>query len=145
MGFNNPDVPWRRMEAALSGRPARRADPPSANSGGNDDARDAAVREDAPISRKRRDYTPGLIQRRHPATRYAELHAHTSYSFLDGASEPDQLVAEASRLGLAAIAVTDSPCRCNSSIIMASPSRIISAASRRRSSRRFWRCPMSRG
>ena len=39
--------------------------------------------------------------------RYAELHAHTAYSFLDGASQPEQLVAEAVRLGLTGLAVTD--------------------------------------
>ncbi len=39
--------------------------------------------------------------------RYAELHAHTAYSFLDGASQPEELAAEAARLGLEALAVTD--------------------------------------
>ena len=39
--------------------------------------------------------------------RYAELHAHTAYSFLDGASQPEELAAEASRLGLEALGVTD--------------------------------------
>ncbi|MGE5134716.1 MAG: error-prone DNA polymerase [Gemmatimonadota bacterium] len=38
---------------------------------------------------------------------WAELHCHSSYSFLDGASTPAELVAEAGRLGLAALAVTD--------------------------------------
>lgn len=38
---------------------------------------------------------------------YAELHAHSAYSFLDGASNPQELVAEAARLGLRAIALTD--------------------------------------
>ena len=38
---------------------------------------------------------------------YAELHCHSHFSFLDGASEPSELVAEASRLGLTALAVTD--------------------------------------
>src|SRR6516165_8928008 len=38
---------------------------------------------------------------------YAELHCHTNFSFLDGASHPEELVDEASRLGLAALAVTD--------------------------------------
>src|ERR1700722_6290226 len=38
---------------------------------------------------------------------YAELHAHSGFSFLDGSSEPEELVAEASRLGLAALALTD--------------------------------------
>lgn len=39
--------------------------------------------------------------------RYAELHAHSSFSFLDGASHPEELAAEAARLGLSALAVTD--------------------------------------
>ncbi len=39
--------------------------------------------------------------------RYAELHAHSAYSFLDGASHPEELAAEAARLGLEALAVTD--------------------------------------
>ncbi|HEX3796418.1 MAG TPA: error-prone DNA polymerase [Acidimicrobiales bacterium] len=39
--------------------------------------------------------------------RYAELHAHSGFSFLDGSSDPEELVAEAHRLGLAALALTD--------------------------------------
>jgi error-prone DNA polymerase len=38
---------------------------------------------------------------------YAELHCHSNFSFLDGASHPDELVEEAARLGLAALAITD--------------------------------------
>src|SRR5579862_4721370 len=38
---------------------------------------------------------------------WAELHCHSSYSFLDGASTPAELVAEAARLGLEALAITD--------------------------------------
>src|SRR3984885_9414340 len=38
---------------------------------------------------------------------YAELHAHSDFSFLDGSSDPEELVAEAHRLGLAALALTD--------------------------------------
>ena len=38
---------------------------------------------------------------------YAELHCHTNFSFLDGASHPEDLVGEAVRLGLAGLAVTD--------------------------------------
>ena len=38
---------------------------------------------------------------------YAELHCHTNFSFLDGASHPEELVDEAARLGLAGLAVTD--------------------------------------
>ena len=38
---------------------------------------------------------------------YAELHAHSNYSFLDGASHPEELAVEAARLGLEAVALTD--------------------------------------
>src|SRR5579862_8366656 len=39
--------------------------------------------------------------------RYAELHCHSNFSFLDGASHPEELVGEAKRLGLSALALTD--------------------------------------
>jgi error-prone DNA polymerase len=38
---------------------------------------------------------------------YVELHAHSAYSFRDGASLPDELAAVADRYGYAAIALTD--------------------------------------
>ena len=38
---------------------------------------------------------------------YAELHCHSHFSFLDGASAPDDLVARAVELGLAGLAITD--------------------------------------
>jgi error-prone DNA polymerase len=38
---------------------------------------------------------------------YAELHCHSNFSFLDGASYPEELVAEAARLELGALALTD--------------------------------------
>jgi error-prone DNA polymerase len=38
---------------------------------------------------------------------YAELHCRSSFSFLSGASQPDELVRRAHRLGYAALAVTD--------------------------------------
>lgn len=40
-------------------------------------------------------------------TAYAELHCHSNFSFLDGASHPEELAEEAARLGLAGLAVTD--------------------------------------
>ena len=40
-------------------------------------------------------------------TPYAELHCHTNFSFLDGASAPDELVERAVELGLTGLAVTD--------------------------------------
>ena len=38
---------------------------------------------------------------------YAELHCHSNFSFLDGASHPEELAEEARRLGLTALAITD--------------------------------------
>lgn len=38
---------------------------------------------------------------------YAELHCHSNFSFLDGASFPEEIVEEAARLGLEAVALTD--------------------------------------
>jgi error-prone DNA polymerase len=38
---------------------------------------------------------------------WAELHCHSSFSFLDGASPPEELVAEAARLGVETVAITD--------------------------------------
>jgi len=40
-------------------------------------------------------------------TAYAELHCHTNFSFLDGASAPDELAERAAELGLSGVAVTD--------------------------------------
>ena len=39
--------------------------------------------------------------------RYTELQVTTNFSFLEGASHPDELAAEAARLGYAGWAVTD--------------------------------------
>lgn len=50
---------------------------------------------------------PPIRRRRARGTPYAELHCHSSFSFLDGASPPEELAEEAARLGLEALAVTD--------------------------------------
>jgi error-prone DNA polymerase len=38
---------------------------------------------------------------------YVELHAHSAYSFLDGASQPEEIAARAAELGYEALALTD--------------------------------------
>src|SRR6266568_3149 len=38
---------------------------------------------------------------------YVELHMHSAYSFLDGASQPEELAARAAELGYEALALTD--------------------------------------
>ena len=40
-------------------------------------------------------------------TSYVELHCHSAFSFLDGASHPEELVARAAELGYPALALTD--------------------------------------
>jgi error-prone DNA polymerase len=59
------------------------------------------------FSRRRPEYEKKPIERGHSDVPYAELHCHTNFSFLDGASDPQQLVEEAVRLGLEALAITD--------------------------------------
>ncbi|MBB2974999.1 error-prone DNA polymerase [Microbacterium endophyticum] len=96
MGFNNPPVSWAEFERVLSdsGRESER--PPGADGG------------DSPAwSHKRGPYVPPQIERPADAVPYAELHVHSTYSFLDGASSPEELVEEAERLGLHALALTD--------------------------------------
>ena len=97
MGFDNPPITWSELEGTLSGR--RRPGGPPANADGGD----------SPAwSRKRGPYvTPKDVVRDPDALPYAELHAHSSFSFLDGASSPEELLEEAERLGLYALAVTD--------------------------------------
>jgi len=93
MGFNNPDVPWRELERQLSDRPA----PPPPGGDGSD----------SPAwSRKRLPYETQSVRRR-GSVASAELHCHSNFSFLEGASHPEELVEEAARLGLEALALCD--------------------------------------
>src|SRR6266581_4474002 len=55
--------------------------------------------------RKERLEAAGRARKR--ATPYVELHAHSSYSFLDGASLPEELAVRAAELGYDALALTD--------------------------------------
>ncbi|HWL41298.1 MAG TPA: error-prone DNA polymerase [Ilumatobacter sp.] len=100
MGFNNPAWTWKELERALSdgvlGRDGRPPASPSWNSGGDGPA----------WSRKRQPFEP-TRRRTRGEVPYAELHCHSNYSFLDGASHPEELVEEAVELGLEALALTD--------------------------------------
>jgi error-prone DNA polymerase len=55
--------------------------------------------------RKRRPIDVAPL-RRPQRIRYAELHLKTNFSFLEGASHPDELVYRAAEVGYAALAVT---------------------------------------
>ena len=106
---------WAELEARLSdraldappdtrsderGRDGRAPGATTANAGGDGPA----------FGRRRQPYEPpatpsGGTPR--PVVPYAELHCHSNFSFLSGASHPEELVEEAERLGLSALAVTD--------------------------------------
>jgi error-prone DNA polymerase len=95
VGWENPPVPWRELEARLSGRVP---EPPRLEGDGGDAAG---------WSRHRPAYQAKPIRRPTKTVPYAELHAHSSFSHLDGASLPEELVEEAVRLGLTGLALTD--------------------------------------
>ncbi len=87
VGWNpRPDIPWREFERALTWGSGWRSDgtklPPR-------------PRPEPPA--------PETL----PVVPWAELHCHSAYSFLDGASEPEQLVAEAAFQGVETLAITD--------------------------------------
>ena len=122
MGWSNPDVPWSELEAALSGRAGQgdetgaslpngrhssvpRSRPPGMSLSGPE-----ADGGDSPAwSRKREPYRAAgpPAPTSGPRVPYAELHCHSNFSFLDGASHPEELVEQAARLGLDALALTD--------------------------------------
>src|SRR5690349_1674082 len=57
-----------------------------------------------------RSPSPGGGSTARPSLRimtYVELHTHSAYSFLDGASQPEELAARAAELGYEALALTD--------------------------------------
>jgi error-prone DNA polymerase len=99
MAWNNPPIPWSEFERRLSGgRPP--SEPPEGD------------RDGAAWSRRRQPYRAPANLRPVPspgpeAPAYAELHCHSNFSFLDGASHPEELAEEAARLGLRALALTD--------------------------------------
>jgi error-prone DNA polymerase len=101
MGWDNPPIPWSELERKLSGR----SRPPAPA----DELLDADGGDGPAWSRHRPPYDPADKPRRPdgPVVPYAELHCHSYYSFLDGASSPEQLVEESVRLGLNALALTD--------------------------------------
>ena len=74
MGWDNPPVPWRELRQRMSW-PAEGQPPPP-----------------EPV---RLEPVPPAPERTEPAgPPWAELHCHSSYSFLDGASSPGELVAD---------------------------------------------------
>ncbi|HJP78362.1 MAG TPA: error-prone DNA polymerase [Pseudonocardiaceae bacterium] len=101
MGWDTSPLRWSEMERVLSGRPA----PAGSGDGGDSPAWSGkrgpyrAARQDKPKAGWRPDKKARVP--------YAELHCHSNFSFLDGASHPEELVERAAELELDAIALTD--------------------------------------
>ncbi len=94
MGWRNPAITWSELERTLSARRPPEGDP-------------AALDSPARSVRRRAYHGEPVMPVDGPYVPYAELHAHSNFSFLDGASDPERLVEEAARLRLDAIALTD--------------------------------------
>ena len=110
MGWDNPPVPWREFERSLSwrkGKPAGDAAPDDAASDCDAAPADAAPTGAPATSAGSVSAGAATGSRDEEPVPWAELHCHSSYSFLDGASSPRVLIEEAVRLGLTAIAITD--------------------------------------
>ncbi|GAB3053595.1 error-prone DNA polymerase [Sediminivirga luteola] len=125
-GWFNPRITWAELEGRLSADSAE-ALPPEARTGEPLAHRRRPSREGRKARQDRKPQpegtTPGTgmvsgeasPRRKAPAgkaqgtrsARYAELHAHSNFSFLHGASSPEQLVKEAIDRGLSALALTD--------------------------------------
>jgi error-prone DNA polymerase len=83
--WDNPPVSWRELQRRMTwGTPENQA------------PNELRLSRSASASLSRPDGPP-----------WAELHCHSSFSFLDGAATPGELVTEAARLGLETLALTD--------------------------------------
>ncbi len=100
MGFDNPIIPWRELERRLSDR----ASTPQWSNGNGRSGRAPSNGAGVVRSLPREQAGKGSGLSRVP---YAELHARSRFSFMDGSSNPEDLVAEAVRLELDALAITD--------------------------------------
>ena len=117
MSFGNPIIPWRELERRLSGKTADSAADNDSGGATPIDRRRGHGHQlpgdggDSPAwSRKRPAYEPAWQPPPvdpSATVGYAELHSHSSFSFLDGSSDPEQLVEEAVALGLSSLALTD--------------------------------------
>ncbi len=122
MGWNNPPVPWREFERRLSWR--QESEGVQGEAGTEAEATAGAGYEgEAGEVRNGKEAGAGgaetgkegeagapvavLASRARRIVPWAELHCHSSYSFLDGASDPEKLITAATELGLSAIAITD--------------------------------------
>lgn len=104
MGFSNPRTPWSQLAQRLEGKHADGSDAPafsrpdrhqvSVGPGGSDGAGRYSGPGQGPLLRT-------------STVEWAELHVHSQFSFLDGASDPEELVTAGAAAGLTSLALTD--------------------------------------
>lgn len=97
MGWNNPPIPWSEHEQRLRGHDKASPSPPPGD--GGDSPAWSAHRHPYQAPKKKEHEGDGVP--------YAELHVHSSFSFLDGVSAPEKLVEQAAELGLKGLGLTD--------------------------------------
>src|SRR5215472_7163031 len=102
MGWDNPPLPWREFERRLSW--GKGTDRPSE---GSDAGREGHGTDRQPGSEGGAARPVVRLPVGPTSPTWAELHCHSSYSFLDGASSPSDLVLEAAVRGLSVLAITD--------------------------------------
>ena len=98
MGWHNPPISWSEHERQL-----REASRPGSSPPVGADAGDSPA-----WSSHRAPYQPPQnTESFEDPIEYAELHLHSSFSFLDGVSSPEKLVETGRSLGLRGLAITD--------------------------------------
>lgn len=98
MGWHNPPISWSEHEKLLRDASRPGSSPPVGADAGDSPA----------WSSHRAPYVAPAPAASEPSgVAYAELHVHSSFSFLDGVSSPEKLVAQAAHLGHTAMALTD--------------------------------------
>jgi len=102
--FNPDNMSWSELERTLSGRPPSipLGTPPTEQNPDGDSAPGYSLKRPPYAAPQARPAAPD-----EPYVAYAELHAHSNFSFLDGASDPEELIEEAVRLRLSGLAITD--------------------------------------
>ena len=99
MGWSNPPIPWSELERKLSDQRRPGGAPPTADGGDSP----AWSRKRAAVRAARADSDA----RRRRSVPYAELHATPTSASSTAPARPEQLLEEAERLGLHALALTD--------------------------------------
>ena len=97
MGWHNPPIPWSEYEKRLRDASRPGTTPPLGADAGDSPA----------WSETRAPYQAPAVAAPENVVPYAELHMHSSFSFLDGVSSPEKMIARGAQLGLSALAITD--------------------------------------